>query len=69
MIPKGITKFLFTKLTIGTRQLHITLGVKQLIENCNMPFVALIEPTRPFGHVDYCFTLNSSRTYRMLLME
>ena len=69
MIPKGITKFLFTQLTIGTGQLNITLGVEQLVENVNMPFMAFIEPTRPFGNVNYCFTLNSSYTYRMLLME
>jgi hypothetical protein len=62
MIPKGITKFLFTQLTIGTRQLDKTLGVEQLVENFNMPFMAFSEPTRPFRNVNYCFTLDNSFT-------
>jgi hypothetical protein len=47
MIPKGIAKFLFTKLTSGTGHLNITLGIEQLGKNFNMPFMAFIEPTRP----------------------
>ena len=48
MIPKGITKVLITQLAFGTRYLNITLGVEQLIENFNVPFMAFVKPTRPF---------------------
>jgi hypothetical protein len=69
MMPEGIAKFLFTQLTLLTRHLNLTFGVKQLVENLNMPFMAFIEPARPLGNADYCFTLNNSSTYRVFRVE
>jgi hypothetical protein len=69
MTPKGISKVLFTQFTLFTLHFNITLGVKQLVEYLNMPFMAFIEPTWPLGNADYCFTLNNRSTYRVIRVE